>query len=337
MLRIVMIGTGFMAGVHAKAILSLGHRIALVVGHSLPAAKAFAQEYGIDEYSDSLSDEMLAAADCVHICTPPGSHADIIRRCLAHAVPVLCEKPLCFSAREADELQLLAEKTGIVTAVGFNFRFFPAVETLREKLSGNHIHMVRAHYEQEFQMLPGPWSWRFMDPYRALTEIGTHCFDLIEFISRQDITDAVAMPYTLHPQRMVDRNLQKAPVDGIGNRTVTNEDACAIAARLSGGGICSIFLSEVSPGKTNDLTLSFTTDENTFCWSAEHPASVLTGSRGEGVSCRTDAFSGGYPDTAKSLIAAFYKAISTGVRDERLADIRDGARIVRLIETMTMK
>ena len=68
------------------------------VGAERPPAPA-----GYDSADSLLADTRL---DFVDICTPPSSHARLIRAALERGVHVLCEKPL---VRSADELALVTE------------------------------------------------------------------------------------------------------------------------------------------------------------------------------------------------------------------------------------
>lgn len=72
-------------------------------------ARELAEKYGgkvYDSYEDMLKDETV---DGVIICTSNNSHAPISVEALKHDKCVLCEKPMCVSLEEAEEI-LKAEK-----------------------------------------------------------------------------------------------------------------------------------------------------------------------------------------------------------------------------------
>ena len=72
---------------------------------------AFGQRHGVPRLYRDL-DAMLAAEqpDLVHLCTPPGLHAEQAVGCLRRGVPVLCEKPPALSLAELDEIAAAGDR-----------------------------------------------------------------------------------------------------------------------------------------------------------------------------------------------------------------------------------
>ena len=62
--------------------------------------------------------------DIVSICTWPQTHLAIVRD-VVHYPPkaIYCEKPLCMSLGEADEIVTLTKKAGIAVIVGHQRRY----------------------------------------------------------------------------------------------------------------------------------------------------------------------------------------------------------------------
>ena len=114
-IRIAIVGTGNIAGVHAKALASVASRTA--ASGNPPATvvaaadadddrlMAFCGEFGIRGAYRDLG-ELLGAAhpDLVHICTPPSAHHGPALACLRAGASVLVEKPPAISLREFDEI-----------------------------------------------------------------------------------------------------------------------------------------------------------------------------------------------------------------------------------------
>lgn len=72
---------------------------------------------GVEPWADV--DECLQEArpELVSVCTPPGQHLEVVRRCVEYGVPaVLCEKPLAGTLEDACAIARLAEDSA--TAVG---------------------------------------------------------------------------------------------------------------------------------------------------------------------------------------------------------------------------
>jgi len=324
-MRVAIIGTGGIARVHAGAVRALGHSVALVAGHSLRGAEEFARACGCSRFTDRLTADLLADADCAHICTPPETHGAFIRLCIAAGKPVLCEKPLSLSAAEAAELAALAEAKGVPAAVDFNSRFYPACARVRDEVGrmGRTV-LVQGLYRQEFHILPAAYSWRYRERLRAVTEIGSHFIDLMRYLTGLEVEAASASFLNATPRRVL-RDGVMYP-DGAGEPIlVESEDAAAAAFRLAGGALASAVFSEISPGRSNDLRIEISSPDRSVSWRSERPCEVVTGALGAGLTTRCDAFAGGFPDTFRDCFAAFYRAAEGGVPDGRLASFRDGA------------
>jgi len=74
-----------------------------------------------------------SGCDAVIVSTPPHTHGEILRECLAANKPALVEKPLCLSADEALALHEEAERRGTPVLVGHTQLFNPAYGMLRDR------------------------------------------------------------------------------------------------------------------------------------------------------------------------------------------------------------
>ena len=173
-------GAGGIAQTHAMALRAVGIPIRTVVSHSEAGARAFAEQWGIPQWSTdpaALLDESIGS---VHVCTPPGLHYEMVRFLLEHGRHVLCEKPLCLDPDEAGELAQLAREKGLACAVNLNVRFHPACQEAKARVADpafGPVFLVHGAYLQEFHALPAPYGWRYDEAVggtmRAVTEIGT--------------------------------------------------------------------------------------------------------------------------------------------------------------------
>ena len=102
----IIVGGGFIARTHLSAVRSLGHEVTWIAGRNAARTQAFAEENRIDNWTIDIDEALASNAEVVHICTPPGEHAGIIRKCLAAGKHIICEKPLCM---DPDEAAALAE------------------------------------------------------------------------------------------------------------------------------------------------------------------------------------------------------------------------------------
>jgi predicted dehydrogenase len=87
-------------------------------------------------------DLFASDVDCVVIVTPVRTHYTLARQALLSGKHVMVEKPLTASVAEANELVELAQRARKVLMVGHTFEYSPAVEQLRELVTGGHMGRV---------------------------------------------------------------------------------------------------------------------------------------------------------------------------------------------------
>ena len=125
-----IIGVGAMGKNHVRVYSELKSVDAVgVYDLNTASANEIGKQHGADVYSSI--EELLAHADAVSVCVPTPLHAAVVRQVFAAKKSVLIEKPLCATAREAQELMKSAPK-GITIGVGHIERFNPIVSEIRK-------------------------------------------------------------------------------------------------------------------------------------------------------------------------------------------------------------
>ncbi len=124
-----------------------------------------------------------ARPDFVDICTPPSSHAPLIREGLERGLHVLCEKPLVGSLEDLRALAQLAAGTDRVLHTVHNWHHAPIVRHTRALVADGAIGQVTGATWQTLRTQPaavadgGAGNWR-VDPAIAgggvLTDHGWH-------------------------------------------------------------------------------------------------------------------------------------------------------------------
>jgi predicted dehydrogenase len=94
------------------------------------------------------------AIDAVVVATPMRTHYRLVRDALLAGKHVLCEKPLCETAKEGEELVELATAGNRVLMVGHVFLFNPAIEKLKELVDSEEL--GRLYYLSAFRTNLGP-------------------------------------------------------------------------------------------------------------------------------------------------------------------------------------
>ncbi len=164
-LRIGLVGYGWIARAHAHALQTLNHVaplrrrivLSLVAGRTHERVERFAAELGFDGWTSRWQDVIESSdVDVVAVATPVEAHAEAVALALEAGKPVFCEKPLAVDAEEARELLEAAVEAGVHHAVGFNYRYVPAVALARDIVDAGRIGELvhfRALYLQDYQML----------------------------------------------------------------------------------------------------------------------------------------------------------------------------------------
>ncbi|HMQ46587.1 MAG TPA: Gfo/Idh/MocA family oxidoreductase [Saprospiraceae bacterium] len=130
MLKIGVLGVGYLGKIHLKCLQMLGHTYQMV-GFYDPndqAAAAVAAEFGVQRWHNP--DELLDAVDVVDIVTPTTTHYEMAAKALSKGKHIFIEKPLTHTLEEADELMRLYREKGVKVQVGHVERFNPALLAL---------------------------------------------------------------------------------------------------------------------------------------------------------------------------------------------------------------
>jgi predicted dehydrogenase len=87
-------------------------------------AKALAELAGADFHSgDNFEVIERPEVDAVFVSTPEGEHSAPVRRALELGKPVLCEKPIALTLKDADDMLETLRKTGGKLRIGYSRRF----------------------------------------------------------------------------------------------------------------------------------------------------------------------------------------------------------------------
>ena len=97
-MRAAIVGTGFIARVHALALQAIGVEVAAVCGRTRRAPKRSDRRMPYDDLGELLEREHV---DALHICTPNDVHAAQALAAIERGIHVVCEKPLAVSTTRA--------------------------------------------------------------------------------------------------------------------------------------------------------------------------------------------------------------------------------------------
>ena len=148
-LRIGFIGTGGIAQRHIRSLEQLGAgraRIAACCDVVLDKAEQAARAHGGTAHADfgrMLDAEPL---DAVFLCTPPFVRAEPIEAVAARGLAVFCEKPPAFDAAQGRRALAAIRAAGVVSNVGFMYRWLGVVDRAKEIMAGRRLAAVRSAF-----------------------------------------------------------------------------------------------------------------------------------------------------------------------------------------------
>jgi predicted dehydrogenase len=157
--------------------------------------------------------------DLVDIVAPTYLHADVAVEAAEHHKHVLCEKPIAASASDAKRMYEVAKRSGVVNAMGFNYRRLPAV-LMAKKFSAEgslgKITQFRTSFLEDWAANPEmPFTWRY-DSKRAgggtLADLGSHILDISRFLIG-DVKAVCSTQATFINERKVAFSSESANVD----------------------------------------------------------------------------------------------------------------------------
>jgi len=288
-LRVAMIGYGFMGAAHSQAWrtaprvfdLPADVEMTVVVGRHAVAVADAAAKWG---WAESATDwrEVIARDDIevVDIVTPGGSHAEIAIAALQAGKHVLCEKPLANAVAEAEAMTDAAEQAaarGIRSMVGFTYRRVPAVTLMRDLIAQGRIgrvQQVRASYRQDWLVDPEmPLGWRLQKEHAgsgALGDIGAHAIDLAQFVTGQEVTSVSGVLETIVSERPVQGSGSGlSGTAGEGRGPVTVDDLAIFTGRLSSGALASFEATRFATGRKNALAIEVSGDRGALAFDFE--------------------------------------------------------------------
>jgi predicted dehydrogenase len=180
--RIGVVGTGLMGGIHARAAQDApGAALVAVAGGSRASALGARLSVPVEPSVEAL----LARTDldAIVVATPHTTHLPLVRAAAATGRHVLLEKPMGVSLPDCDAMIVACVDAGVTFMVAHISRFLPAVREAHARIAQGEIgepRMVVAH-----RLVDGyPNSGWPLDPAEgsAFLDWGSHGCDLMRWL-----------------------------------------------------------------------------------------------------------------------------------------------------------
>jgi predicted dehydrogenase len=112
-------------------------------------------------------------ADAVLVCTPPVDHVAQAMQALRAGAHVFIEKPLSDRLEGVEELRDEAAKRGAIVQVGYNLRFHPSIQKLKELVDAAAVGKILWAHVEAGSYLPDWRPWQdYRKSYTARRELG---------------------------------------------------------------------------------------------------------------------------------------------------------------------
>lgn len=160
-----------------------GVRLAGIAGTHRQAAIAAARRFGVENVDPV--ERLLERSDVelVYIATPPFLHHPQALAALEAGKHVICEKPLCLTLEQADELLRVARHRDRLIVANLMQRYNPLYDAvgqlIRRKPLGDLLRVYFENYAADEGLPPQHWFWDRSKSGGIFIEHGVHFFDLL--------------------------------------------------------------------------------------------------------------------------------------------------------------
>jgi len=185
MLRVGILGAGFMGGTHARAYHALPDvEVAGLYAHSPDRAAPLAAELGTAWTADLGTLLADPSIDAVDICLPTAEHRAATEAALDAGKHVLIEKPLALTLADADALVERAATSDRVMMVAHVLRFWPEYVEIQRRVASGEVGRPRSALATRRQPFPA-WSALFARADLtggAVIDMMVHDFDALNWV-----------------------------------------------------------------------------------------------------------------------------------------------------------
>ena len=191
------------------------------------------------------------------IVTPNHLHFDPTKQALENGFHVIVDKPITFSLAEALSLKAILKKSQKRLLLTHTYTGYPMVKEAKEQIASGNLGKIRKIYVE----YPQGWlskeitnkqaDWR-TDPKKSgiagsMGDIGTHAFNLAEYVSGLTVTKLCADINTVVPGRKLD-------------------DDGAVLLKFNNGASGVLMASQIAAGEENNIKIRVYGEKGGLQW-----------------------------------------------------------------------
>lgn len=357
-----IVGIGFIGVAHIEALRRLGNVEVIAIADAIDSVKKAEDlnvPFGFRDYREMIDSVEL---DVIHICTPNNTHYEIAMYAMAKGINVICEKPFTTSIEQAKTLVKVAREKKLINAMNFHNRFYPLTNNLKQIIKNGdlgEIFSIHGGYIQDWLLYDTDFNWRLISTQsgktRAVADIGSHWFDLIEYITELKITEVFAEFGTFHKTR-------KCPImpsetfSNVGFKNeeykeikIDTEDFACVMLRFENGAIGNATISQMFAGIKNKISVFVGGSKMSGEWDSDDTNNLILGRRNQpnliinkdpkilnphaaALANYPGGHVEGFPDAIKQVFKQVYTSIEYPSNDYDYATFEDGLRQMIICE-----
>lgn len=284
----------------------------------------------------------------VSVATPNFTHFEICKAALKAGLHVVCEKPLCFTVEQAEELEALAKEHNKIVGVTYGYSGHQLIEEARHMIANGELGEIRiinmqfAHgfHNVAVEANNPSTKWRvdpkFAGPSYVLGDVGTHPL----FLAEAMLPDMKIKKLMCSRQSFVKG---RAPL----------EDNAYTLMEYENGAVGMVWSCAVNSGSMHGQKIRVIGEKASIEWWDERPNQLTYEVQGEPVrilergmgylcqdALRDDRIGGGHPEGLFEAWSNLYQrfALAMNAADQGKSidfwypDIRAGVEGVRWVE-----
>lgn len=307
-MKVGVVGTGAMGRNHVRVYSEIAE-LAGVSDVFDEAGRKVANQYDAKFYADYM--ELLKNVDAVSIATPTVTHYEIAKAAIEAGVNVLVEKPVTDSIEKGEELVRMAEKNGVVMAVGQIERHNPVVDFAKRSMNEGKFGELITLSARRVSSFP----IRISD-VGVILDLGIHDIDAIRYLAGMEIESIYATAGSVDDK--------------------THEDHASITLNFRGGITGYVETSWLTPMKVRKLAMTTKKEFITLDY-MNQSADISTTQFGEidernlfniPLEYRTERINMRREEPLKRELADFIGAVKTG--KEPLVTGKDGLETLKV-------
>lgn len=201
--------------------------------------------------------------DFVSIVTPNHVHFEPAKLALENGFHVVLDKPMTLTLKEAKQLKDIVDSTGNLLCLTHTYTGYPMIKQARQMVKSGVIGKIRKVYVE----YPQGWlstflegsdqkqaAWR-TDPKRsgiagAMGDIGTHAFNMAEYVSGLKVTKICADLNIVVKGRKLD-------------------DDGAVLMKFDNGASAVLFATQIAAGEENNVKIRVYGEKGGLVWQQE--------------------------------------------------------------------